>query len=124
MDSLKLRDNLKERIQEATGREAFYNEAEKDAEYPYYVFEVRRLQLEGCMEHCALEINAWDYHPTSSRIEAGMDALEHALHGLKALDMAHCIVLHKGERQPVADEDKAIKRIRAVFDLMVCGRSM
>lgn len=122
MKSMELRDSLQELIRETTGKEAFYLEADRDVEYPYYVFEVRRLQSEGGMERCVLEVNAWDHHPTSSRIEEGMDALEYAFHGFKRMGASHCIVLHKGERQPVADEDKEIRRVRAVFDLTVCER--
>lgn len=109
-------------LKSGTDIPVFYERADKDAKYPYFVFECRRLSENSGIEQYVLEINGWDQHPTSSRIEAKMDELEKAVHTLKNNDKDRTIIIYKGQKNPVDDEDKSIKRCREQFEMHVCER--
>jgi len=118
----KLKNAVKTVLEGAVVDSVFYKTAPEDAKYPYYVFEIRRLSGDGPVDNYILEINAWDKHHTSSRIEAGMDKID-ALDGFKEIfnEDSFAFVIYKGARNSIDDEDKSIKRIREQMELKVVG---
>lgn len=118
-----LRQTVETALRIGTELPVFYQRADVDTAYPYFVFEIRRLTDESGIKTNVLEVNGWDKADTSSRIEAKMDELEQKIHKLKLKDSARVILIHKGQKDPVDDEDKQIKRIRQQFQLTVCERS-
>ena len=67
--------SLEKELEKLTG--AFYEEAPKDAAYPYKVFSARRISGEDGKQTYVLEINVWDQNSYYSRANSVMDALEH-----------------------------------------------
>ena len=100
----------------------FNERADKDTGYPYFVFECRRLSENSGIEQYILEVNGWDKRSASSRIRAKMDELEKAIHTLKSNDKDRTIIIYKGPKVMVDDEDKSIKRCREQFEMQVCER--
>lgn len=97
-----------------------YKRADKNMLYPYLVYEARRLSSENGIDKYVLEVNAWDKKETEARIAAMMDQLERHIDGLKKYDKNTALIIHKGPREGIDDEDKSIKRIREQFELVVC----
>lgn len=118
----KLKEALTKVIQQVVGDKIFYQSAPQEEKYPYYVYELRRLDTNNSVDKYILEINAWDMNNTSSRIEKGMDRID-SLNGFKQIEKADsfAFVIYKGKRDPVDDEDKRIKRIREQMELTVIG---
>lgn len=106
---------LKDELEEYIG--AFYNEAPKEAKYPYGVFGLRRLGTEDERQRFVLEVNVWDKSPYYSRAEAMMDEIEEKLDGCLSLSDDTLFYCYIGAREPVEDKDKSIKRIREQFEL-------
>lgn len=117
-----LKDTVKKMLESGTDIPVFYQRAGKDEKYPYFVFECRRLSENSGIEQFVLEVNGWDQHPTSSRIEKKMDELEAAIHTMKHNNSDRVVVIYKGTKSPVDDEDKSIKRCREQFEMQVCER--
>ena len=120
MDALKA--PVKTILESGTDIPVFYERADKNTSYPYFVFECRRISENSGIEQYVLEVNGWDQGSTSSRIESKMDELEKAIHNLKYNDRDRTIIIYKGQKNPVDDEDKSIKRYREQFDMRVCER--
>lgn len=108
---------LKRTMEELTG--AYYEEAPKEAEYPYAVLAMRRVGEEEGAETYSLEINAWDRYPYYSRAEQLMDALEKKLHRCSFSTNEFLIRICKAGRQNITDSDKALKRVRGQFEMKV-----
>ena len=117
-----LKTTVQTMLESGTDIPVFYERAEKDARYPYFVFECRRLSESNGVEKYVLEVNGWDQALTSSRIETKMDDLEVAIHALKHSNTDRVIIIYKGSRGPVDDEDKSIRRCREQFEMQVCER--
>lgn len=117
-----LKNTVKTMLESVTDIPVFYERAEKDARYPYFVFECRRLSGGNGVEKYVLEVNGWDQASTSSRIEAKMDELEAAIHTLKHNNRDGVVIIYKGPKAPVDDEDKSIRRCREQFEMQVCER--
>lgn len=107
----KLREELEEYIT------SYYNEAPEDAAYPYSVFSLRRIGTEDERQRYILEINVWDRNQYYSRADEMMDKMEEKLDGCLSLSDDTLFYCYKGEREPVTDKDKSIKRIREQFEL-------
>ena len=117
-----LKKAVKKVLEDAVKGSVFYESAPEDARYPYYVFEMRRLSEDGPVDKYILEINAWDKYNTSSRIEDGMDKIDSLdKHKEMHAKESFAFAIYKGEREPVEDEDKSIRRIREQMELMVIG---
>lgn len=118
----KLKDALTKVFQDVVGDMIFYQNALQEKEYPYYVYDLRRIDTNNSVDKYILEINAWDKHHTSSRIEEGMDNID-SLNGFKQIEksVSFVFVIYKGKREPIDDEDKGIKRIREEMELTVIG---
>lgn len=112
--------SLKEELESLTG--AFYEEAPKEATYPYKVFSAKRISESGGRQQYILEINVWDQHNYYSRAESMMDELEQKLHRCNHLTDKFLIRIFKGQRENVPDPDKTIKRVRAQFEMQVYER--
>lgn len=112
--------SLEKELEKLTG--AFCEEAPKDAAYPYKVFSARRISEEDGKQTYVLEINVWDQNSYYSRANSVMDALEHELHRCNYMTDSHLIRIFKGQRQPVTDPDKDIKRVREQFEMHVYER--
>lgn len=124
MSAVKVRDTITKLLEDAVGKNVYYMDAPEDANYPYYVFEIRRLTETGGIQQCILEVNAWDSHRTYSRIEVGLDKIENRLHKNKEINADHTLSTYKGDRQRVLDDDKNIKRYRELFPMiLVEGRN-
>ena len=106
---------LKDELEEYLG--AYYMEAPQDAQYPYAVFELRRMSEDYERQSIILEINVWDSHRYYSRAEEMMDTIEKNLHGYFQLSNNDIFYVFNGNRQNVPDDDKDIKRIREQFEL-------
>lgn len=113
---------VKEILSSGTDIPVFIERSTKETKYPYFVFECRRLSEDSGIEKYVLEVNGWDQQPTSSRIKAKMNELEKAIHKLKHNDKDRTIIIYKGQKSMVDDEDKSIKRIRQQFEMHVCER--
>ena len=112
--------SLKEELESLIG--AFYEEAPKEAAYPYKVFSTKRLSESDGRQQYNLEINVWDQHHYYSRAESIMDELEQKLHRCNHLTDKFLIRIFKGQRENVPDPDKTIKRVRAQFEMQVYER--
>lgn len=117
-----IKDTVKYLMESLTDIPVFYQRADVETEYPFLVFEYRRLTTSDGRENYVLEVNAWDMHKTSSRIEAEMNSLENGLHKSVTNDKERTIVIYKDSIQPVDDENKEIKRIRAQFEMQIFER--
>lgn len=93
----------------------FTDEAPKDANYPYIVLEVTKGSSESYPFVGILEINAWDKHRTYSRVESIMDIVENKLRNQFFENDSVNFRTFDGDRQPLIDEDKSIKRVREKF---------
>lgn len=102
--------------------EASYEEADQDTSYPYKVFSLKRISENDGIQLYNLEVNVWDQHPYYSRAESIMDALDEKLHRCNQLSEKYFIRFFRGQRQPVPDQDKTIKRVREQFELRVYER--
>lgn len=111
---------LKDELEEYLG--AYYMEAPEDAKYPYAVFELNRLSEDYDRQSYLLEINVWDEHKYYSRAEATMDEIEQKLNGCFELSDNNLFYVFNGNRQPIPDDDKRIKRIREQFELYLYER--
>lgn len=111
---------LNKELERITG--AFNEEAPEDAAYPYAVFSARRISESDGKQIYSLEINVWDQNTYYSRAESMMDELEHKLHRCNYMTDSHLIRIFKGQRQPVTDPDKDIKRVREQFEMHVYER--
>lgn len=120
MSSLKM--TVLEVLEKGTDLSVFYERAEPEAKYPYFVFELRRLSENAGIEKYVLEVNGWDQSKTASRIEAKMDELERNIHSVKVCDNDRTLIVYKGQKAPLDDEDKRIKRCREQFEMFVCER--
>lgn len=109
--------HLKKALEGLTG--AYYEEAPKEARYPYTVFSVRRISEEDGAETYSLEISAWDNSPYYSGAEDMMDTLEQKLHRCSFSTEQLLIRIYKGNRQNIPDPDKALKRVREQFEMKV-----
>lgn len=111
---------LRKVLEELTG--AYYEEAQKNAKYPYAVFSMQRLGDEEGTEKYVLEINVWDQHFHYSRAEEMMDNIEKTLHrGIFCTD-DFIIRIFKDQRKNIPDSDKTLNRIRAQFEMKVCRK--
>lgn len=108
---------LKKALKELTG--AYYEEAPKEAVYPYAVFSLRRIGEEDGAEAYYLEVNVWDSSPYYSGAEEMMDALEEKLHRRSFSTEDMLIRTFRGNRQNVPDPDKTLKRVREQFEMKV-----
>lgn len=112
-----MRTDLKTELEQLTG--AFYEEAPKNAPYPYAVFIARRTGETDERQTYILEINVWDQHSHYSRAESLMDELEQKLHRCNHLTDKYLIRIFRGQRKNVPDPDKEIKRVREQFEMYV-----
>ncbi len=112
-----MNSQLKKALSELTG--AYYEEAPKEARYPYTVFSVRRISEEDGVETYSLEIDAWDNSPFYSGAEDMMDTLELKLHRCSFSTEGLLIRTYKGNRQNIPDPDKSLKRVREQFEMKV-----
>lgn len=111
---------LQKALEELTG--AYYEEAPKNAEYPYAVFSCQRLGEEEGTEKYALEINVWDQYIYYSRAEEMMDELEKTLHRGIFCTKDFIIRIFKDQRKNIPDPDKSMKRVREQFEMKVCRK--
>lgn len=118
--SIELRDSVKRLLQGCTSAGIYYQRAEKDAAFPYVVFEIRRLGESDGIERCVLELNAWNQDMTASAIEDIMDQIEEGIHRNLQTEENRTYIIYRGPRQPVDDEDKSIRRIREQFEMQLC----
>lgn len=119
-----LKDVIKEILEDATQKSTFYQKADKEEGYPYTVFDFRRIGSDYGVDKFILEVNSWDNHETSSRIEKIMDDLETEVHANNIVTEIGSVTIYKGPREPVPDENKDIKRIREQFEMHVVGRRL
>lgn len=112
--------SLKEELENLIG--AFYEEAPKEATYPYKVFSTKRFSESDGRQQYNLEVNVWDQHPYYSRAESMMDELEQKLHRCNHITDRFLIRIFKGQRQNMPDADKTIKRVREQFEMHVFDR--
>lgn len=117
-----LKNTVQAMLEQGTDIPVCYQRADKNTLYPYFVYEYRRLSDDSGIERYVLEVNGWDQNQTSSRIEKKMDELERAIHTLKISNEDRVVVIYKGLRNPVDDEDKSIRRCRQQFEMQVCER--
>ena len=117
-----MKSYIKEVLMNATGFDAYEMEAPDNANYPYIVFEPRRISVVDYIENFVLEINVWDKNKTYNRVDGITDKIEKALDHEHNLNKKKLGVFYKGNRQPVLDEDKQIKRVREQFDMIVIER--
>lgn len=117
-----LKTTVQKILESGTDIPVCYQRAKKDMKYPYFVFEYRRLSDNSGIEQYVLEVNGWDQSPTSSRIEKKMDELEEAIHTLKVNDSDRVVIIYRGSKEPIDDEDKSIRRCREQFEMQVCER--
>lgn len=112
---------LKEELEEYLG--AYYEDAPEEAEYPYKVFLLKRISQDDERQRLILEINVWDQHKYYSRAESMMDSIEKKLNGCIRLSDDTLYYCYNGNREPIKDPDKSIKRIREQFELYCYERS-
>lgn len=109
---------LKKLIKEVLADEnysVFTDEAPKDADYPYIVVEMTKGSSESYPFVGILEVNVWDRHRTNSRAESIMDIVESKLRNEFFENDSVNFRAFDGDRQPLIDEDKSIKRVREKF---------
>ena len=102
--------------------EGFAEKADKETPYPYKVFSAKRISEDDGRQIYSLEVNVWDQGQYYSRAESIMDALEKKLHRCNLLTEECLLCFFKGQRQPIDDPDKTIKRIREQFEMHVFER--
>lgn len=111
--TLYLRDIIKSTLQDVAT--VYENEAPEGASYPYVVFEVSGTAAEEYPCTGFVEINAWDRHPTFSRVDYIMDNIEKKLRHQFFKNDKIAFRTFEGDRGHVLDEDKMIKRTREKF---------
>ena len=97
--------------------DVYNEEADEEAGYPYAVTEIN-LVAPGVVNRYEIEINVWDKYKTMSRANNLMDKIEEKL-DKEVIRQENCtLYIARGNtRGKVADEDKTIKRVRALFIL-------
>lgn len=97
--------------------DVYSEEADEDANYPYAVTEISLVSPE-VVNRYELEINVWDKYKTMSRANILMDKIEEKLDREVIRKENSTLYFARGNtRGKVADEDKTIKRVRALFIL-------
>lgn len=109
--------DLNKILKEITG--AYFEEAPKQASYPYKVFSMRRIGAAGARQVYLLEMNVWDQDEYYSRAEILMDELEKKLHRNSFMTERCLIRIFKGDRRNIQDPDKTIKRVYEQFEMHV-----
>lgn len=112
--------SLEKEIEKLTG--AFYEEAPKDVTYPYAVFSLKRISYTAGKQTYILEINVWDRNSYYSRANSMMSELEKKLHRCNHITESYLIRIFKGQRNPVPDPDKDIKRVMEQFEMYAYER--
>ena len=115
-----LKDDLKKVIE--TVIQAYYCEADKNAAYPYAVFDFRLLSSDS-FDNYILEIEGWDMYKSYSRIDSLFDRLENVLNGFKELNDERILKIYKSNRAHQKDENRDIKHVRLVCSMQVIERS-
>ena len=119
-----LRNVLVKLFEEATEHDAYYQRADKKAEYPYSVFDIRRISIDSGIGKYVLEVNCWDHYDTNSRIVKMMEDIENAVHKQTIVTEFGSMVIYKGPWDPIEDDNKDIKRIREQMEMQVVGRRL
>lgn len=121
-NTIQLRDTIEQLLREAVQAPVYYQRAPKGAKYPFYVFDFRLITKDNGVKKYTLEVNAWDQHETSSRIECGMDDIEAAADQNRIFNEDRMLITYTGAREAIDDEDKTIRRIREQLEMQVCER--
>ena len=118
------RNVIKNLFKEATKQDSYYQRADKEAKYPYSVFDIRRIGCDNGIGKYVLEVNCWDHYDTNSRVVTMMEDIEKAVHKQHIMTENGSMIIYKGNWDPVEDNDKDIKRVREQFEMQVVGRSL
>lgn len=117
-----VRDVILAVITASSERPSFYEQAELSADYPYSVFDMRRMTATEGIERYALEVNVWDKYKTYSRVDYIADAIERDMDKTVLMINSAVLTMHKDSRQIIEDEDKNIRRIRLQMELIIVAK--
>jgi len=95
------------------------NEALGSEEYPYAVVSTSRMNANDNISNWTLEINVWDKNKFYSRAESIADSIEKLLDFKQIKSENNLLCIFKGQKDNIADTDKAIKRVRLQLDLTI-----
>lgn len=98
------------------GYKVYDSEAEKDAKYPYIIYNFRKINLGfSSRNDFVLEINVWDELLNYSRVNMIADKIQNLLSDLNNPDDKVLTTYYLESREKVEDENKKIKRVQLVF---------
>ena|GEM_PF-1430041 len=105
------------------GFNAFYYNADDDAVFPYFVYELREVDAEQGHSRFVLECNGWD-KLSPAALNDVFDALEALLDEYGYIDNRFRLNVYKqGIRQEVPDPDKNIRHHRILFEVRLTRRN-
>lgn len=117
---IKLRSFL-ENLLSSLDSNVFYEDASKDAKYPYLVYNLEDSFDDGSIESFPLIIDGWDNNNDTTNLENLMSKVDNSLHRLTGGDEELFFIFYRSSRRTVRDPDKRLKRRQIEFEVKVMG---
>lgn len=95
----------------------YYEEADKNATFPYMVYELKNSPVYLNRDDLILTIDIWDKDNKSERIEIITDNVEKLSNKNRWSEGNTYATLYLTSRVPIRDEDKQIKRRQLTFEV-------
>jgi len=102
----------------------FFQQAPPGADFPRTVYDFKQLAVEGYpYEKYLLTLNCWD-KGQQERIDSFLDALIEAIDkSVHYTDAVYYQFYYNKDRQPIAEQDKSLRRVMLTFEVRIYVRS-
>ena len=120
MKIIKIKTDINNFLESITPN-VFYGTADKDAKYPFVVFDLTNSTDDGVMERFILEIDGWDNNKDTTDLETMMSKIDKGLHRRTVVIDDIFLTFYRENRLTVHDDNPNLRRRQYVYQIRVHG---
>lgn len=101
----------------------YYQKPDKDALYPYLVYDLPNSTDDGSLERFILDVDGWDINDDSTFIENLMDSVDRSLHRKTiVINNQLSVSFYRDNRLSLIDENPEIRRRKYIYQVRTFER--